>query len=84
MPRGIRGSADHAAQLQKMDDQIARCAERMANLKAQRQELLTKKQENDLRELYSYMQENSLSAAEVLAQLAPAVAASTAPTDIQV
>lgn len=79
MPRGVRGSTNYAAQLQKLDEKIQKYTSLLSGLKSQRQELLAKKQETDMRDLYQYMQENKVSAAEIIAQLSPdsSIAAST-------
>lgn len=82
MPRGVRGSVDYNAQIQKLDEKIQRHTNALANLKSQRQELLVKKQETDMHDLYAYMQANHLSASEIIAQLSPSpvVAASSSPS----
>lgn len=71
MARGVRGAVNYDAQIQKLDEKIERYTNLLSGLKAQKQELLTKKQENDMHDLYTYMQENGLSAADVIAQLEP-------------
>lgn len=83
MARGVRGSANYDAQIQKLDEKIERYTNLLSGLKAQKQELLTKKQESDMRDLYAYMQENGLTAADVITQLEPdaAVAASGNATE---
>lgn len=81
MPRGVRGSVNYTAQIQKLEEKIQKYTNLLADLKAQRQELLAKKQENDMRDLYAYMQTNGMSAAEVIAQLSPDAAAAVSPSD---
>lgn len=77
MPRGVRGSVNYDAQIQKIDEKMERYSRMLTNLKSRRQELLAKKQDADMRDLYAYMQENNLSAAEVMTQLIPTSAASS-------
>lgn len=81
MPRGVRGSVDYTAQLRKIDEKIERHASALQLLKQQRQDILSRKQDEDLRDLYAYMQENGMTAAEILAQLTSesSIAASAIP-----
>lgn len=80
MPRGVRNSTDYSAQISQIDEKIQKYTERITNLKDQKQELLSRQRDADMQELYSYMQENDLSARDILTQLTPvqepAVAAS--------
>lgn len=83
MPRGVRGSINYDAQIQKLDEKIERYSTLLSSLKGQRQELLAKKQEADMHDLYAYMQETGMSAADVIAQLNPAPAVAASSSDEQ-
>ena len=77
MPRGIKNVVDFPTQLQQLNDKIEKHQQTIIDLKAKRDELLAKKQEADMSELSTFMQNNNLSAADVLAMLnPPAMAAS--------
>lgn len=71
MPRGVRNSTDYSAQIAQIDEKISKYTERIVSLKDQKQELLSKQRDADMQELYSYMQENDLSARDILTQLTP-------------
>lgn len=77
MPRGVRKVVDFPTKLQQIDEKIEKHNQAVTSLQAQREELLTKKQEADMDELSTFMQTNNLSAADVLKMLTPAVAASS-------
>lgn len=77
MPRGVRNVIDFGTQLQKLDEKIEKHKQAIIVLEAQREDLAGKKQEADMHELSEFMSANNLSAADVLAMLNPAVAAST-------
>lgn len=81
MPRGVRGSVDYSAQLSKIDEKIERHTSTLQLLRQQRQEVLSRKQEEDLRDLYAYMQENGMTATDILAYLTSgsSIAASASP-----
>lgn len=42
MPRGVRNSTDYSAQISQVDEKIQKYTERIASLKDQKQELLSK------------------------------------------
>ena len=69
MPRGVKGSADYDAQLEKVDAKIARYTGLINSLNKQKEELLEKKQTIELKELYNYMNEAGLTANDVLERL---------------
>ena len=53
-------------QIQVLDEKIEKAQERIKNLKAQRQELLDKKENMAFQELYAVMQEKGMSAAQAV------------------
>lgn len=53
-------------QIQILDEKIAKAQERLKDLKAQRQELLDKKENMAFQELYAVMQEKGMSAAQAV------------------
>lgn len=78
MPRGARKSIDYDAEIQKLDTKIEKYSALLADTKNQRQEVMSKKQDADMQQLYTYMQQNDMSPADVISTLASseAVAAS--------
>lgn len=78
MPRGTRKSIDYDAEIQKLDTKIEKYSTLLAGAKTQRQEMMSKKQDADMQQLYTYMQQTGMSPADVISTLASteAVAAS--------
>lgn len=52
------------AQIEELDAKIEKAAERVKNLKAQRQELLSKKENVAMQEIYSIISEKGISASQ--------------------
>ena len=53
-------------QIQILDEKIEKAQERVKNLKAQRQELLDKKEDLAFQELYAVLQEKGISSAQAV------------------
>ena len=53
-------------QIQVLDEKIVKAQERVKNLKAQRQELLDKKENLAFQELYAVLQEKGISSAQAV------------------
>ncbi|GEM_PF-3534615 len=66
MPRGVKGSCSYAQQLQKIDEKIQRYTEHLASLREQRQELLNRQREADMKELHEYMTEHDLTSRDLI------------------
>lgn len=75
MPRGVKGTVDYTAQLRTVDQRIDKCKRQLTELTRQKQELLAKKEETDMHELYKFMQSSGLSASEALERLSGLAAA---------
>lgn len=69
MPRGVKGSCDYAMQLQKIDAKIQKYSGHLAALREQRQELLNRQRESDMKELHQYMTEHGLTSRDIISQL---------------
>ena len=81
MPRGVRGSVDYDAQIQKLDERISMYSDRMAGLKAERQELVSKKQEAEMSGLYEFIKQNGITPTDAIKQLSSSVAAAQTVPD---
>lgn len=69
MPRGRHPNRDYEAQLKTIEEKIETHNRQIGELKAKREEIARKQQETAMSSLYSYMQENDLSAMDVISQL---------------
>ena len=78
MPRGARKIIDYDAEIQMLDTKIEKYSALLASAKNQRQEVMSKKQDADMQQLYTFMQHNGMSPADVISTLASseAIAAS--------
>ena len=56
-------------QLKAVEEQIAKAPEKLNHLKEQRENILSKKREEELAELYQVLQENELTVDDVLGML---------------
>ena len=56
-------------QLKAVEEQIAKVQEKLNHLKEQRENILSKKREEELAELYQVLQENELTVDDVLGML---------------
>lgn len=56
-------------QLKAVEEQIAKAQEKLNHLKEQRENILSKKREEELAELYQVLQENELTVDDVLGML---------------
>lgn len=56
-------------QLKAVEEQIAKVQEKLNHLKEQRENILSKKREEELAELYQVLQENELTVDDVLSML---------------
>lgn len=56
-------------QLKVVEEQIAKAQEKLNHLKEQRENILSKKREEELAELYQVLQENELTVDDVLGML---------------
>ena len=74
MPRGVRKQVNYTEELKKIEKQ-------MSALEAKRKELLTQKNEADMKALSEFIAANDLSAADAIAILSPAVAAAAQKPD---
>lgn len=69
MPRGVRKPIDYEEELQKIDMQITRWQNTIKELQEKKRELLEQKQQQEMKQIYVYMQENNLSSADLLARI---------------
>lgn len=69
MPRGVRKTIN-------FDDEILKIESQIQELTAKRDELRSKKTESEMKVLSRFILENNMSAADAIAILSPAIAAS--------
>lgn len=69
MPRGVRKTIDYDEELQKIDMQITRWQNTIKELQEKKRELLEQKQQQEMKQIYVYMQENNLTSADLLARI---------------
>lgn len=83
MPRGVRGSVDYAAQIQKIDEKIERYNRLIAKMKEQRQIFSLKQRDSDLKELRVFLDRNHLTPKEAIEQIVVSQTSTAASTDPQ-
>lgn len=64
MARGAKKSFDE--QLEQIDLQISKAQDRIDNLNQEKENILCKKRESEIGELYQYLHENGLTVSDVL------------------
>lgn len=64
-----RCKKSYEGQLKAVEEQIAKVQEKLNHLKEQRENILSKKREEELAELYQVLQENELTVDDVLGML---------------
>jgi flagellar motility protein MotE (MotC chaperone) len=69
MPRGVRGSRDFEAELAMIDGKIEGYKAKLETWENNRKELLAKKQEQDMSEVYKFMRDSGMTSEEVLQRL---------------
>ena len=69
MPRGVRKKMDYDEELQKIDMQIIRWQNTIKELQERKRELAEQKQQEEMREIYRYMQETGMTSEDRLARL---------------
>lgn len=82
MPRGKKGSTDYDAEIEKVESKIAKYTQLLSELKAQLQELQSKKRDVALQKIYTFMADNDMTPEQVIDRLqvsTDAIAASTDP-----
>lgn len=69
MPRGVRTPKSYEEQITTINSKIEKHESNIADLKAKRQELISRQQQQNMKDLQEYMVKNNLSPNEVLAKL---------------
>lgn len=69
MSRTPRIPVDYEVQLHLLDTKIEKYKTYVSDLQAQRQDLMAKQQEANLRDLVTFMKQNSMTAKEVIQEL---------------
>ena len=69
MARGVKGSKNYDIEIAQIDERIAKYKTTIANLEAKKEERLATKRESEMKEIYSYMNDNKLTPEDVLKQL---------------
>lgn len=69
MPRGVRNPIDYDAQIETLNEKITKTTNELSNLKSQRQDLIIRKQENEMKVFNEFLQENNLTIDDVIAKL---------------
>lgn len=69
MPRGIRKEIDYAEEIQKVEMRIVHHQNSIKELEEKKENLITRKNEKDMNLLTSYLQQNNMSAGDLLKQL---------------
>ena len=69
MARGVKGSKNYDAEIAQIDEKIAKHKTNIANLEAKKESFITAKREIEMKEIYTYMNDNKLTPGDVLNQL---------------
>lgn len=71
MARGVKGSIDFEAKISMIDERIEKLNNSIATLKAERQELIAKKQEAEMKTLNTFLETNNMTIDDVINWLTP-------------
>ena len=66
MPRGVKGTINYEAELTKIDAKISKHKDEIKKLTEKRNEVLSKKQDSDMKVLHEYMLKQGVSAEAIL------------------
>lgn len=69
MPRGIRKEIDYAEEIQKVEMRIVHHQNSIQELEEKKENLINRKNEKDMNLLTAYLQQNNMSAGDLLKQL---------------
>lgn len=69
MPRGIRKEIDYAEEIQKVEMRIVHHQNSIKELEEKKENLINRKNEKDMNLLTAYLQQNNMSAGDLLKQL---------------
>lgn len=69
MPRGVKGSVNYEAEIAKIDAKIAKHEETIKGLKAEKKDLADKKRDQQMQQIYSFMDTAGMTPDEVLEKL---------------
>lgn len=69
MPRGIRKEIDYAEEIQKVEMRIVHHQNSIKELEEKKEDLINRKNEKDMNLLTAYLQQNNMSAGDLLKQL---------------
>lgn len=71
MARGVKGSIDFDAKISMIDERIEKLNNSIATLKAERQEIIAKKQEAEMKTLNTFLETNNMTINDVINWLTP-------------
>ena len=69
MPRGEKVQKNYGDQIAALNEKIAKHESNIATLKAKRQELINKQEQQNMKDLQEYMAKSNLTPDEVIAKL---------------
>lgn len=71
MPRGVRNPISYDTKISAIDEKIEKLNRNMANLKIERQDLVARKRESEMKELSDFLSTNNMTIDDVITRLSP-------------